>query len=625
MGCMLVANKFIADVKVDEKRKAMSGPGLAQYLHWRGASLSLSLSLWIFAILFNSWEVQNRYYSSVKDSISNHAKLMFYYVNIAAIGIMGLGVCASSVAYGHLAMSWTSRRTDFMKSVKMARKAYVLDVTMVILAYVVIPLALFFSENMLRRDLCMWTITNISLFGPISRQAFSTAAAMSGDAALAAEFQKETSLHQIKRGWAGGGWLGRDWCNANPGWLEMIFGPDPSVMPMNPAAYHGAGMIPTVTHLLEGMTGARCPQQGFQMGSLAAVIGGFVPQQTDQTANLTSFAEEGCATEANPLDYVGKMSGMQDYVCMFKEGMSVTAMSIRITLLLTTNVVGFYCAFLAFSKVFPPCSSLLRAFSHACLNVKNVMPMSSLPGYLLLTAVCMFIPPMCLNMVFFNQIAAHPLFAVGVFFLMVFEAYEFMTGSLMTEPMPFQRFMTKFKPLNTRRQVVRVLAIVCILGWVINFLYHTGSFGRIWAAMRLENISLSFPATFAMITSFFFHRNFSTMVYTDYIFFALFDTEDDLLQKKSKERKLNAAEALRSWYRLCQDEAKLLALLGEGYDAPQRPKPKPKPFPKGLGKSKFGKGASPGDFPGGSKGKGKTLMTKGPAGKAGGGKGKVFR
>mmetsp|Transcript_34456 Transcript_34456/g.78610 ORF Transcript_34456/g.78610 Transcript_34456/m.78610 type:complete len:603 (+) Transcript_34456:158-1966(+) len=599
MGCIIVANKFIADVQVDEKRKALSGPGLAQYLHWRGASLALSLGLWLIAVLCNMVEVYNRYWQGVADLTLNHASVMFYYVELAALSIQAMGLVSQAIAWAYLCQAFALRRKNFVESVKGARKSYVLDVVTVVLAYVVVPLALFFSEPMLRRDYCMFTLTHLNLLGPISRQAFASAAAMSGMPDLAIEFHRDVSLKDLKEG----RWIGKGWCNAHPQWLEMIFGPDPSVMPMNPAYYSasyysGAGLIPSVTFLMEGMTGAKCPQPGMQ-ASLSEVTGGYVHVLS---SNATALLE------GNDFLDPTKLMMMQDYVCVFKDVMTVTAQYIRMSFLLSTNIVGVYCTRIAMMKVFPPCSSLCRALSHACLNVKSVAPQSSLPGYLVVTAVLMFVPPLVLALVFFNQIAAHPFFALGVTGLVVFEAMEFNVGMLMTESMPFQRFMKKFKPIKSRQNIVRGLAGFFLVTWLWHLAYNTGSIRRVWAAFNIMDIlnGFSYPATVAMVCSFLFHRNFSTMVYTDYIFAVLFDAEDDALTRKSQERKMHTAETLRAWYRLNKDEAQLLRLAGEEYDAPARPVPKGKGKDKDMkGFAKGGKSASKGKVVGGLKGKGK--------------------
>mmetsp|Transcript_28396 Transcript_28396/g.65851 ORF Transcript_28396/g.65851 Transcript_28396/m.65851 type:complete len:687 (-) Transcript_28396:20-2080(-) len=669
MGCIPIAMKQIADVQVDERRKAESGPGLAQFLHWRGAAMLCVLSFWMVAEVLNLCEVLHNYKITM-DTMSGPLALQMRTIIWMNSAINVLCVMISMYGWFVLLQGYSKRRSDFGASIAAVRKAYILDFGSFVIFYLVIPLAFFFRTDLLQRDMCVYSLYSLLKGGPITRQAMASAAMTKGDAALAALCQ--TSPPPV-RGLSD--WGGYAWCNARPNFIEYLFGPDPATAAYSPTTSQHAGIIPQVVIMLSAITGAKCNTpalHGTPSVSLADVADPSIPfaevvrkgmgalsdtlarraaaimeqasvsvpesrvgfaldsfdglrTTTDCSVTLNSthcfdIWRSSLAADSRSLP-PGDMLTAQTVVCQFAASADVTADMCRMSMVFVVQVVGLWCAVQAFGKVFPTCTGIIKGLERAAVNVKSVLPTSCLPGYILIAAVATFLPPLCIALCAVTQLMAHPLFCCGFLCLTLYIAWDFKMAECLCKPFGFKDFTEAFKPIEKKKKSFRLYGVIFLILWIIVSMLFANRGSQILNMINLRWLTLNPSSLGYLITNYFYNRILSMIVYTDYLFTTVFAALDDSYRKITDERKMEKAAMLREWYAITEDWVQLAKLSTPEYDCPAPPKP---PEPPAALKGKAIKGLK------GAKGKGKgkakpAIVAEGflAKGKAKGGKGKA--
>mmetsp|Transcript_51101 Transcript_51101/g.119655 ORF Transcript_51101/g.119655 Transcript_51101/m.119655 type:complete len:627 (+) Transcript_51101:182-2062(+) len=588
MGCVLTANKNIGDVKVSGA-KASAGPGLAQYLHWRGAAIIFTAMLWIVQINCQVG-IQAKVLLRTKESMPPAMREPMMTVVYLHAGAGVVCIISSVVGLILLILAFFKRRKHFAQSVSLVRKAYLLELGMPIAIYLIFPFAFFLRTHVVHQEVCTFSLWNIMRMGPVVREAFASAASMEGDLRLAkiAMAPPPRNYSEIST------WEGEAWCKSKPNWLVEIFGPAPT-MPKLGFQPITLGLVPQIVTMMEGMTGARCQTPGLDRPGargqswLTELGETLMNNQTGQNSKIPHLAHVGARLspetgtsdecmrgEGDSCESVGQavlaesssdssfgILMAQTVVCQFASAMSVMADGARIATLLMVNVGGFWCTAQAFRRTFPAAFTVMKGCRKAAVNVKSLMPYDTLPGYILIIAVSMFSPPLLVSLCTLSQALANPLFSMGMGVMMLAVVQDFYTGELMTHHTTYQKSMELIAPRLKWQKIYYFISALLSVAAVGLFILTASRINltKIFDFKRM----LSPDNIFNFLVSFLFGRSFARLVFTDFMLGAIFDIHDDDMRVKSGSDDIDSLNLLKEWYVVMGDKKAISKLDSSDY------------------------------------------------------------
>jgi len=553
------------------------------------------------------------------------AMMRVVYVHFAA-GCIYIGASALGLIF--LLLAFVKRRRHFSNSIALVRKAYLLDCMTPIVFYLCFPFGFFLRTQIIHQEVCTFTLWNLMRMGPVVRQAFAGAAAMDGDVRLAsiAALPPPKNYTEIST------WEGEGWCISKPDWLVKLFGPAPS-MPKLGFTPINIGLIPNVVNFLEGMTGARCQTPGLDRpgskyssyaleqeaddededsASKARVqakiqeyldayrqqglkdmghgqqarsdlfhvphVGVEIKEKYRSSAACGNTTTAQCHSvggallaQASDKEAFGILMA-QTVVCQFASAMSAMADGARVASLLLINVAGMWVMGQSIKRTFPTSFTVLKGFRRATINVKSVLPMDALPGYMLVIAACMFSPSLIITLCTFGQVLGNILFSLGMAMMMAGVGQDLRLGMLMTHHTSYEKTMQLINPVLKRQKMYFGLSGALVVGAMVSFIFKAQKI-KLTKIFDLSRM-LSPDNIVSFVVSFMFGRSFSRLVFTDFIFGALFDIHDDDMKVKTGEQEIDGLTLLKEWYILTEDSKALKKLETPEYKPVSKKKKK---------------------------------------------------
>jgi len=202
------------------------------------------------------------------------------------------------------------------------------------------------------------------------------------------------------------------------------------------------------------------------------------------------------------------------------------------------NFMGFYTMILAFKTLFPASFAVIDGISSAVENVKEVLPSSSTPGYILLSAVLAFLPAFLLIMAILSQLFAAPAVSLALFFLSCSIVMTGHLGYMMTLTASSKDVTKRFNTASMYNNIVKTVAGVILVAWAAYLIYVVSAGGptaeelrKFFDSINLDDLKDSAPfLIIQMIARFIMFRCLTLVIFTDLLMISVFDAADDELQ-----------------------------------------------------------------------------------------------
>mmetsp|Transcript_43516 Transcript_43516/g.100157 ORF Transcript_43516/g.100157 Transcript_43516/m.100157 type:complete len:639 (-) Transcript_43516:80-1996(-) len=581
---LFVPFKDIGDVSAAPKYIRRHGDHLAKYLTWRAHAMAFHLFIWILLMFLQCYlDIKTlqraRGVAANPDSkmeafiMTRHMKFIAWANTITAF----VFTAVNAVAYVMFIKAYLNREKKFKQSVNTTRHVYYMYFALPLVLYLLIPYGYLVNQAAVEEDICtlvLWALKSpgeftsgliefiVRTFGPASLQEWSTS-------------PLPTAYNETMN------WSGRLWCrqqtaSSGGSWVQVLFGPNPS----NPRALAGqlavSGLAPRMVNALEVMTGAKCikarslsrPMAFFEVDDGNATHFGSrlahpawhqALVEIDAFMGANRLGDHSFKSDMFPAAGLG-VDRLQSKVCSFARWLSVMADLARTSPFVIASICGVYSAFLSFFRLFPTCTSGISGFKMGVLSVKQLTPQNSLPGYLLIIGTCMFLPGMVINYVLLGQLAGNAFFSIALTSWLAGACVDMDIGAICTETNKgYDKLQKEMQPKEYKQRVCLITCLVGLILACVQFLMF--SFTRTAVGKGLEKLFKldALSVTYA-IFAFVMNKNFTRLVFTDFIMASMFDVQDDSLRIPGKDERNSKVELLKEWYALTAQDKKLARL-----------------------------------------------------------------
>merc|ERR1712139_23589 len=230
-----------------------------------------------------------------------------------------------------------------------------------------------------------------------------------------------------------------------------------------------------------------------------------------------------------------------------------------------TQFLSIYATVLTQTWAWPMMFGTINGIAKAVENVKEVMPFSSTPGYLLITSTISFLPVfMCMMCIFSQMIGSVPL-SQFMMFLSLSCGLAVYKGYVATLSSNSKDFKKMYKRAHERTAKAKTISNYIFLAWLL----YNGKRMIIDGAPELDEVreqlnALEFKPVIHLFiiivcffTEFFFCEAVTMICLTDLVMVAIFDAVDDELQADEKgDSKCGKEQLLKEWHMIYPPQPK---------------------------------------------------------------------
>lgn len=272
------------------------------------------------------------------------------------------------------------------------------------------------------------------------------------------------------------------------------------------------------------------------LSELAAALGLHGGSSGHEEAQIPMLGEDGACLTA---------------VCAFYSGCVLGSRMARSYGQIAGAMGGQICKALTYKGLFFAQFSIIDGIIVGCINVKRIMPSSSLPGYVLSFAVIGSLPLVMFTFALLTQQLFHPLFACGVGCFVLHRAYDMTRADILTRSHNHKKIEKDFAAATSKAGMIQKLGLVFLVAyagrmfWLVQNGHIIGTvfppaveFGR----FDLRSL-FTVPSVTIMLFKFIYTKLATKLCSTDLLMKAIFDAATNELGGRDE----NHEDVIQEW------------------------------------------------------------------------------
>eukprot|EP00932_Pfiesteria_piscicida_P020602 SRR837773.7401.p1 GENE.SRR837773.7401~~SRR837773.7401.p1 ORF type:complete len:462 (+),score=170.44 SRR837773.7401:68-1387(+) len=268
-------------------------------------------------------------------------------------------------------------------------------------------------------------------------------------------------------------------------------------------------------------------------------------------ANSTSRGQAG---DGSAIPALGKGGACLTSVCTFYKSAVYAARIQRAYGIAMVKSIGTLCKLLCYKNLFFGQFSIIDGMIIGCINVKRILPGSSLPGYVLAFAVIASLPLVLFGFALLTQQMGHPAFAAAIACFTGWRAMDLTRADILQKTNHRSKNEAAFKKTSTKQMLLQLLGVIFLIVYGLRMFWLIRNGHVVATSIPAADMSFdidlkemfSVPGLTVMLFKFLYTKLTTKLCSTDLLMKAIFDSANDEL----KVRDENRDDILEEWGKL---------------------------------------------------------------------------